>query len=150
MRLKIFLTIAIIGFCEMSFGQQVALTLSCPPCRPVTGCDQCWVSQAEANASCSGARLDKGAVALPFMAEADFNVYPNPSTNGVFSIENVQELSGTITIYNQQGMIINEYSLNGQQQFRIGNEMPLSRGLYLLRFTTSDQSMKINRRLIVK
>lgn len=124
-------------FCVTVMMAQVQLT--CPPCLPVSGCDKCWASVAEAeanNCSVSAARNasdrinDEKEVNNAPLLEAI--IYPNPSYDGFFTIENGDELTGLISIIDPSGKLIDQYQLTQQRRFRF--ERPLLPGLYYMTF----------------
>lgn len=116
------------------------VNLQCPPCLPVKGCDKCWASVAEAeanNCSASAARVASDEINQDITEDehaplANAIVYPNPSYDGIFTIESGVELNGKILIINASGKIIDEYAVESSKIFRFSRN--LDKGLYFMMF----------------
>lgn len=122
-------------FFHLASGQ---VNLQCPPCLPVKGCDQCWASMTEAQdngCSMNAARVDSDELNL-VLAEAspiiEAIIYPNPSHDGFFTIESLEQMNGHIRIVDPSGRIIDRYTLNAKKTFRFAQR--LYPGLYFMIF----------------
>ena len=128
-----------IGITHTAYGQ---LSLQCPPCLPVNGCDKCWASIEDAqNGGCTtagrssdqvnGLELTDKANQLedPLLAASNF-IYPNPSFDGYFTLENSQGFTGVLEIVDSSGKILLTYSLNQEVRYKFRDQ--LSSGLYIL------------------
>ena len=74
----------------------------------------------------------------------EYHIYPNPSNNGIFYIQAEEDLSCTVEVYSDQGVIIKTVIINS------GNNQPinlqgLSKGVYILKISSAEtiQSEKI-------
>ena len=77
------------------------------------------------------------------------DIYPNPSTNGSFTIQGIQEGS-QIQMYDLQGrnIIINLQSL-GSQWVKVQGGAPLTEGLYIVRILQADGTIE-QRKIMVR
>ena len=81
-----------------------------------------------------------------FVTLSDVTIYPNPSTNGTFSISSSVELN-SITIYNVNGQIIQEIKNPTVINSETYNVTDLSTGFYLVQLKTDTNS--ITKKVIV-
>ena len=133
-------------------GQQ--LVLQCPDsCLPVTACGQCWESvQAAQDAGCTTAArgiVTSEASSVESAADillSESVVYPNPSFDGVFTLENTSGFSGNISVLDASGRQVANYRLNGERVFRFQSALPS--GLFFM-VLQSDQGVTATKRLVV-
>ncbi|KXX70266.1 T9SS type A sorting domain-containing protein [Flammeovirga sp. SJP92] len=125
-----------------------AITVKCPPCRPIASCDQCFETQAQADANCnSGARI-KGNGLAEELSALSISIYPNPSKKGIFTVEGEVPLNGNIKLFSPVGSLIKEFNVSEAKSFKVGQKLGLTTGIYILLYT--DKSGKsITKRVIV-
>lgn len=135
---------------RLAFGQS-SFELKCPPCRPVMSCDKCWETEQQAMDACNpNSRITSTFGQFNNADKFSLNVFPNPSSNGSFFIENTKRLEGNVSIIDQSGRLVREFKLNsGVQLFMFGEEGAFAPGMYHLRFVNSKDGRVITRKLIV-
>ncbi|WP_082796092.1 T9SS type A sorting domain-containing protein [Flammeovirga sp. SJP92] len=148
MKRIIYITLVmILGSFSMSFAQNVSsLTLKCPPCRPFQGCLQCFETQAEADACSSSSR--KANSLVEELSALEFTVYPNPSKTGVFTVETLKKIKGKVRIFSPLGSVVEEFEVNDQSLFQVGNPLQFTTGIYILSFT-DESGQTITKKLMV-
>ncbi|WP_044204731.1 T9SS type A sorting domain-containing protein [Flammeovirga sp. OC4] len=140
----------ILGSCIGVFAQQnvANITVKCPPCRPIASCDQCFETQAQAAASCnSNARINTQNL-VESLPSLGVNIFPNPSKNGIFTVEGNTPLSGTIQLFSPIGTLIQEFSVSESKSFVMGQKLELTTGIYILLYTDKS-GRSISKRVIV-
>ena len=111
--------IVLVGLNGVAFGQ---LQLQCPQsCLPVTACGQCWASvEAAQNAGCTSAARNVdlvNEVAEVSLETAESVIYPNPSFDGYFTLQNAAGFSGNLTVVDAAGKFMMSYDVRGDQTF---------------------------------
>ena len=140
---------------SMATGQ---VGLQCPPCLPVNGCDRCWTSIQEAQDNgCSAAGRSSDQVnELQSATKEDKrktqlltsnSIYPNPSFDGYFTLENANGFTGIIEVINASGKILLSYELNKQTLFKFNEQ--LTPGLYILVLKESN-GIHATKKLVVR
>ncbi|WP_082026330.1 T9SS type A sorting domain-containing protein [Flammeovirga sp. OC4] len=150
MKIIIYLSIFLMSTIGTVVAQDVvSITVKCPPCRPIQGCDQCFETQAEADLACasSSARIKSSGESEDLNA-FDLNIYPNPNRFGKFNVESLSALSGNVKLYSPLGTLISSFEINEKRSFMIGDKMTLPSGVYVMTFT-SVTGKTITKRLIV-
>ncbi|NME71768.1 T9SS type A sorting domain-containing protein [Flammeovirga aprica] len=149
---KIITTLLLIFGCWISVQAQQNvdnITVKCPPCRPVASCDQCFETQAQADATCNGSNgrsTTKGLVEE--LSSLSINIYPNPSTKGVFTVEGKTPLNGNIKLFSPVGALIKEFNVSEAKSFKVGQKLGLKTGIYILLYTDKS-GILITKRVIV-
>ncbi|MEL6535347.1 MAG: T9SS type A sorting domain-containing protein [Bacteroidota bacterium] len=125
--------LCMVGFAPVAMSQ---ISLQCPPCRSFQSCGQCWVDAAEATAAgCTAARgvtsptiVEEG-VELNLSIER-ISLYPNPSTDGYFTLGNPERFVGEVKVADLSGRVVVTYLLQGEPEFQSSQE--LKPGLYFI------------------
>ncbi len=139
----VFITVAFLSF---HFAARSQVTVHCPAsCRPVLSCNACWESiQQAVNNGCGITTGNQ----LAGILNGDLNIYPNPSDNKRFMIDNKNNLIGTIDILDLRGKVITNFDLNGETLYIYEGE--LAPGVYLVQLTLTGSNVTINKKLIVQ
>ena len=74
-----------------------------------------------------------------------FNLYPNPVSNGKFSISTVKNLIKNIELYDVMGKMVLSSSVRNEESINISN---LNSGIYVLK--VEENSKNATRKLIIK
>ncbi|WP_082796066.1 T9SS type A sorting domain-containing protein [Flammeovirga sp. SJP92] len=150
MKLIIYFSILMMSTMGTVFAQDVAsITVKCPPCRPIQGCDQCFETQAEADLACTSSSGRSASQNLAEeLNELDISVYPNPNRFGKFNVESISNLSGNVKLYSPLGTLISSFEINEKRTFVIGEKEVLPSGIYIMTFTNKE-GKTITKRLIV-
>jgi len=143
-----------------TFPSWSQLALQCPPCLPVSACDQCWesVEQAEQNGctQAANASLSSSTTDLPASDNDKLEIenlllnhliYPNPSHSGYFTLESTKEFDGVIQVNDQSGRIVLEYKVRGERVFQSSDR--LESGLYFVVLKYKD-GFETKRLIVIK
>lgn len=138
-----------IGMYGLVLAQQNVngIIVKCPPCRPVAGCDQCFETQAAADAACSSsARVNSGLEKE--LTSLSISIYPNPSRNGIFTVEGAFTMTGNFKLFSPVGSLVKEFNVSEASSLQVGQKLGLTTGIYILLYT--DKSGKtITKRIMV-
>ncbi|MBN9292919.1 MAG: T9SS type A sorting domain-containing protein [Flavobacteriia bacterium] len=77
----------------------------------------------------------------------EVNIYPNPSSDGYFTIENTEVFSGELVIYNSLGQKVLSQLLNNVFSAKI--YLPSENGVYFLEIITDTTSHAVQKKLVL-
>lgn len=134
---------------SLSAQDVASITVKCPPCKPIQGCNQCYETQAEADLACGSSSSRLGSIDLEEELTAlDLTVFPNPSKIGKFNIESFKALNGAIRLYTPTGQLLEEFVVKNKKNFTLGKALSLPSGIYIMTYT-NDKGTNISKRLVV-
>lgn len=140
---NIVLIIALCGFSFCGFSQvQVNAQVSCPPCRPITGCGVCWETQAQA-AECQSLKTPDNK-----KGEENVVLVTNPVLNGSFEVQSNSVLSGKILILSQMGKVVKTINLQKNKSNYINIHVNAEAGLYFMIYYDSNGKKTATKKLI--
>ncbi|MBB3696025.1 T9SS type A sorting domain-containing protein [Flammeovirga yaeyamensis] len=142
------LTMLFISFTSVMAQEVASITVKCPPCRPVQSCDQCYETQAAADLACGSSARTSNLDLKNDLEELTINAFPNPSFEGKFTIESTSLLNGSVKLYSQVGALIQELNLSDTNRFKLGEDVKLSSGIYIMTYTDVNGNV-ISKRLVV-
>ncbi len=123
------------------------VTIHCPSsCRPVLSCNTCWESVQQAVTNGCGSVTTGNQLAV--ITNPELIIYPNPTHNKRFIIDNKNNLTGSVDVLDLRGHVVTSFNLNGENMYTY--EGDLASGLYLIRLTLTGTGIIINRKLIVQ
>jgi len=117
--------------------------VECPPCRPISGCGVCWENQQQADI-CT---INKSMV-MRSTKKTDLIIRPNPVVNGSFTLIYTEEITGKITIVNQQGAIVKTIEPSNTKSNQMTININLESGLYFVIYYDAQKKEKITKKLL--
>ncbi|NLR91959.1 T9SS type A sorting domain-containing protein [Flammeovirga agarivorans] len=129
--------------------QDVAsITVKCPPCRPIASCDQCFENQTAADEACGSSARTIGTSLESELSDYSINVFPNPSKQGKFTVESINNLEGHVQLFSPVGDLIEEFDVSDQKMFNVGTTQSLPSGVYIMTYTDKEGNT-VTKKLVV-